>query len=672
MKVNKENAKDRISFLRKEIELHNSLYYVDNKPIITDFEFDLLMQELQALEAKYPEFITDSSPTLKVGSDLSVSEIGKSFKQARHKTPMLSLSNTYNKEELYTFDERLSRLLGKKIEYVCELKIDGSAISLIYNNRNFVRAVTRGDGNVGDDVTANVKCIGSIPSKLPESFFSGEVEIRGEIFMSWDSFDRLNKKKEENEEPLFANPRNAAAGSLKLLDPSLTASRELSAFFYSVSGQGLIFENHVQSLEWARQAGFPVSNHYRLCKSIDEVIEYLDYWDIERKKLKFPTDGVVIKVNEVLLQKNAGYTSKSPRWATAYKFKAEQASTVLKSVDYQVGRTGAITPVANLDPVLLSGSTIRRASLHNEEQIKLLDIHLGDTVYVEKGGEIIPKIVGVDVSQRDQNAQKPLFPVNCPDCNTLLVKEESEAKHYCPNINGCPMQIKGRLLHFCSRKAMNILAGEATIEVMYKKGILNTFPDFFRLTKNDILELDGWKEKSTERFLKSVEASKSVPFERVLYSLGIRHVGETTAKNLAFHFKSIYALSISTKEELLQVADIGETVADSVMNFFADPFNQEIIKLLNSYGVKLELNNTKSILSNKLEGCSLVVSGLFSIPREELKKVIEQHSGKNVTSISGSTSYLIAGDNMGPSKLEKANKLGVKILTENEFFEMIK
>ena len=673
MKGSKVNATERIMLLKEEIERHNRLYYVDNKPVISDFEYDLLMQELQFLESKYPALQSEDSPSLKIGSDLSNDIDGRNFPQYRHKTPMLSLSNTYNLEELYAFDDKLSKIAGPGTEYVCELKIDGSAISLTYSNHRLVRAVTRGDGTIGDDVTNNIKQIRSIPLELPLDSFPGEFEIRGEIFMSWSSFDNLNKKREESEEPLFANPRNAAAGSLKLIDPTLMAERDLSAYFYSVNGEGLQFVTHTETLEWAAKVGFPVSEHYKLCKNLEEVFQYLEHWERERKTLGFPTDGVVIKANSTDLQLKAGFTAKSPRWATAYKFKAEQAVTIIESIDYQTGRTGVVTPVANLRPVLLSGSTIRRASLHNEDQMKLLNIHIGDTVFIEKGGEIIPKIVGVDLSLRKPGSLLPRFPANCPECGSLLRKEESEAKHYCLNYNGCPMQIRGRFLHFCSRKAMNILAGEATIDQMIRLGMIKELPDLYSLTQQELLKIDGWKERSAERFMKSVQQSKSVPYYRVLYALGIRHVGETTAKSLAMSFKSMEALMDATRDDLLLVDEIGGIVADSIISFFSDNVNRLTVKRLGDFGLNLsDGKEEQKAISNKLAGLSVVVSGVFSKPREEIKQIIEQHSGKNVTSISASTSFIIAGQNMGPAKEEKAKKLGIKILTEEEFFNLIK
>jgi len=680
MKINKNNAKQRISFLRDEIEKHNTFYYVHNKPLISDFEFDILLQELQFLESKFPEFYSENSPTLKIGSDLSNTVDNKSenkesrvFSQVAHKYPMLSLSNTYNKDDLFSFNDKIIKIAETNFSYVCELKIDGSAISLLYENRKLIRAVTRGDGTKGDDVTQNVKKINGIPHTIIGNTGPKDFEIRGEIFMPWDSFDSLNKIKEENEEALFANPRNAAAGSLKLLNANETAKRGLSAFFYTVVSEEAPFNNHMDSLIWAKENGFPVSDYSKVCNNIEEVLKFIDYWDSERKNLKFPTDGIVIKVNSIELQNRAGFTSKYPRWATAYKFKTEQAITKLISVDYQVGRTGVITPVANLYPVLLSGSTVKRATLHNQDQMNLMDIHLEDSVYVEKGGEIIPKIVGVDISKRKNNAVKPLFPHFCPDCGSKLKKETEQARHYCPNYNGCPMQIRGRFLHFCSRKAMNIIIGEATIEQMFNLGYIKYLSDIYNISKEQLLLMDGWKIKSVERFLMSLDKSKSAPFFRVLYALGIRYVGETTAKSLANYFNSIDNIINASKEELLVVNDIGESVAESVMQFFLKEENILLINELKKVGIIFKSKNTeRQLLSTKLEGKSIVVSGLFSIPREKLKQTIEHHSGKNVNSLSGGTSFLVAGKKMGPAKLEKAKKLGIKILTEEDFFKLIK
>ncbi|MFA6757886.1 MAG: NAD-dependent DNA ligase LigA [Bacteroidales bacterium] len=680
MKINKNNAKKRILFLRDEIEKHNELYYVNNKPLISDFEFDILLQELQFLESKYPEYYSENSPTLKIGSDLSSNKVknepkepSRVFVQVAHKHPMLSLSNTYNKEDLYSFNERVAKITESNFSYVCELKIDGSAISLSYENNKLVRAITRGDGTEGDDVTQNVKNIEGIPHEIYNNQGPCNFEIRGEIYMPWSSFDKLNKVKKENEEALFANPRNAAAGSLKLLNAKETAKRGLRAFFYSVVSDQISFKNHMESLLWAKENGFPVPEYSKVCNNLEEVFNFIDHWDIERKNLSFPTDGIVIKLNSMELQQKVGFTSKYPRWATAYKFRAEQAVTTLISVDYQVGRTGAITPVANLYPVLLSGSSIKRASLHNQDQMDLIDVHIGDRVFIEKGGEIIPKIVGVDISKRDKNAIKPHFPEFCPDCGTKLEREVEQAKHYCPNYNGCPMQIKGRFLHFCSRKAMNILIGEATVEQMFNLGYLKHLSDIYNISREELLRMEGWKEKSADRFILSLEKSKSAPFYRVLYALGIRFVGEATAKSLANHFKSIDSIIKATKEELLEVDDIGDSVAESVLSFFSIEANITSIDELKKKGITLEAQEIEnSSISASLEGKSIVVSGLFSIPRDELKKIIEQHSGKNVNSLSSKTSYLVAGQKMGPAKLDKAKQLGIKILTEGDFFKLIK
>lgn len=693
MKISKEQAKYRILFLRDEINRHNRRYYVDNQPSVSDFEFDLLMQELQTLELKFPQFSSEDSPTKKVGSDLTSSSdngipesiksikivtnqedtpLSNQFRQIAHKYPMLSLSNTYDKAELISFNERVERILGAKTEYVCELKIDGTAISLSYNNCRLVRAVTRGDGAVGDDVTDNIKITSTVPIEIPINSPIRNFEIRGEIYMPWDSFDLINQKREANEEQLFANPRNAAAGSLKLLDSSEVASRGLKLILYSIITDVPFFQSHLASLQWAKSCGFPVSEHTSLCSTITDVIEYLNKWDQKRKELNFPTDGVVIKVNNIDYQNALGITSKFPRWATAFKFKAEQALTKLISIDYQVGRTGAVTPVANLEPVTLSGSIVKRASLHNSDQMKLLDIHIGDMVYVEKGGEIIPKITAVEISQRDSNATTPQFPENCPDCGSVLIKDREEAKHFCPNGEQCPTQIKGKFLHFSGRKAMNVLIGEATIEQMYRLGYLKRLPDLYKLDKNQLLKLEGWKERSAERFTESLRDSLNTPFYKVLYALGIRYVGETTAKVLANHFGNIDNISRASKEELLSVGDIGDIVADSILNYFSKEININVIKEFREIGVKMSNENIQNLVSEKLRGMSFVVSGNFSVSREELKHLIEINSGKNISSVSSTTTYLIAGERMGPSKLEKAKKLGVTIITEDDFFKLIK
>lgn len=670
-KINSE-AKKRVAWLRDEINRHNKSYYQDNQPTISDFEFDLLLMELQTLEKKFPELQDENSPTVRVGSDIREESNQNSFVQKIHKHPMLSLSNTYDKEELIAFNERIVKFYSSPFDYVCELKIDGSAISLTYRNGVLISAVTRGDGEKGDDVTRNVKMIKSVPKKLSGSGYPDEFEIRGEIFMPWKAFDELNKIREENEEQLFANPRNAAAGSLKLLDSAEAVERKLEIILYHVISDTLSFNTHYESLSAASSWGLPVSEHTRRCHSIEEVFEFLNYWDKNRKSLPYPTDGAVIKVDDLELQRDLGFTAKSPRWATAYKFKAESAVTKIISVDYQVGRTGAITPVANLEPVLLSGTVVKRASLHNFDQMQILDIHINDFVSVEKGGEIIPKIVSVDESLRSQSAARPIFPDKCPDCGSALVREEDEAKHFCPNSEGCPTQIKGKLLHFCSRKAMNILAGDATIEMLFNAGLLNNVADFYKITSEDLLKFEGWREKATGRLLASIEESKKVPFSRVLYSLGIRHIGETNAKSVANHFGSIDNLAGATMEELLQINDVGDVVAKSIIQFFSNETNIRIIDELRRAGlITQNSSNTENKKSDVLKGMSIVISGNFSISREKIKAMIEQHSGKNVSSVSSKTTLLLCGDEPGPAKVEKANNLGIEIISEEQFFKLI-
>lgn len=671
MKKKREEAGARIAQLREIINEQNRRYYIENQPVISDFEYDLLLNELQTLEKTYPGYFSENSPTVRVGSDLSNDSVASEFKQATHKYPMLSLSNTYDKDELYAFNERIIKSVESQVDYVCELKIDGSAISLSYYNGKLVRAVTRGDGTTGDDVTSNVKKIKSLPQFLKGSGYPVEFEIRGEIFMPWSSFDEINKKREENEEQLFANPRNAAAGSLKLLDARIVEERGLETILYHFVSEEKIAGSHYDILQMAGKWGFPVSEHTKVCKNMDEVIDYLNYWDIERKKLPYPTDGVVIKVNDLELQKSLGFTSKSPRWATAYKFKAEQSLTKLLSIDYQVGRTGAITPVANLEPVLLSGTVVKRASLHNLDQMSLMDIHISDYVYVEKGGEIIPKITGVELSMRDKDAPPPIFPEFCPDCGTRLVREEREAKHFCPNSEQCPTQIKAKFLHFSGRKAMNILIGEATIDQLYNLNLIKNLPDIFRLKKDELMTMEGWKERSAIRFLESLEESKKSPFFKVLFALGIRYIGENSAKSLANHFGNIDNLISASKEDLTEVGDIGEVMAQSVSDYFSSPVNLNIIKELKEIGLNFENIEKKEILSERLKGCTVVVSGNFSIQREEIKKMIELHSGKNGSSVTSKTTYLLAGEKPGPEKIQKANSLGIKTITEEEFFKLI-
>ena len=670
-KIGRESAKERIDFLKKELERHNYNYYVLNAPTITDFEFDLLMGELQGLERLYPEFATEDSPTRHVGSDLSAAT-GSDFVQVPHRYPMLSLGNTYAKEELYEFDNRIRKAVSAPYSFSCELKFDGTAICLTYRHGRLLRALTRGDGTKGDDVTRNVVNIPAIPRLLHGTDIPEEFEIRGEIYMPWEAFDRLNDVRAEAELEPFANPRNAASGSLKLQNPEEMRMRGLDCVLYHVLGENLPFKTHIEALEAASSWGLPVSEYSRRADSIDEAVAYIDAWDTRRKTLPFATDGIVIKVNELDLQRQLGFTAKSPRWATAWKFKPEQALTPLLSVDYQVGRTGAVTPVANLEPVLLSGTVVKRASLHNKDQMDLLDIHIGDYVYVEKGGEIIPKITGVELSKRPAGAVRPVFPANCPDCGTPLVRDEDEAKHYCPNREACPVQIKGRFVHFAGRKAMDILAGDATVEALYAKGWIHSLPDLYALTRDQLVSLDGWQEKSADNFLESLEASKRVPFERVLYALGIRHIGEQTAKMLARHFGSIDALAAASREDLVQIEDIGGIVADSIRDYFDSEAGRETVRRLREAGLQMAVDaDARKQLSDVLAGQTIVISGNFTISREAMKALIEAHGGKNAGSVSGKTAYLLAGEKAGPEKLKKAEKLGIPVISETEFNQLI-
>ena len=589
---------------------------------------------------------------------------------------MLSLGNTYDIEELRAFNERIAKATEEPFTYNCELKFDGTAICLTYRNGHLFRALTRGDGTTGDDVTLNVKQIKSIPLDLNTENSSVpipvEFEIRGEIYMPYEAFDRLNYQRELDEESTFANPRNAAAGSLKLLDSNIVRERGLECTLYHVITAEPLFNTHIQALDAARSWGLPVSDISRECKNIDEVFDYINYWDTKRKELPFATDGIVIKVNQLALQRSLGFTAKSPRWATAYKFKPEVALTQLTSVDYQVGRTGAITPVANLKPVQLSGTVVKRASLHNTEQMELLDIHIGDYVYVVKGGEIIPKITGVEISKRPDGAARAQFPTHCPDCGTLLVKDPEEAKSFCPNSDACPMQIKGKFIHFISRKAMNINAGEATIEQLYNKGYISQLSDLYKLTEEQLLTLDKWKKKSAENFLKSLEQSKQNSFSKVLYALGIRHIGETTAKSLAGYFKDIDRMASASREELLEIEEVGEKLADTLLDYFSIPEHLQTIAELKAAGLKFQEEESENrTLSEKLKGMTIVISGTFTISREELKKYIEQHGGKIGSSISGNTTYMVAGEKCGDSKLQKAQKLGTAIITEDELYHMV-
>ena len=686
--MEKTQANIRAKELREILNEASRRYYVENNPIMSDYDFDMLLKELEAIEAQYPELITPDSPTQIVGSDLAkTKDKGKAspkkeFEQYPHKYPMLSLGNTYDISEVEAFAERAEKGIGNAFTFSCELKFDGTAICLTYKNGKLSRALTRGDGTIGDDVTENVKHISNIPQalKTPAGYiptpehpqpWPEEFEIRGEIYMPWAAFDRLNEERERDEEQPFANPRNAASGSLKLIDSTQVANRGLECTLYHMLGEDLPFTTHEEALNNAAEWGLPVSDKRKICTNIDQIEEFITYWDTERKNLPFATDGIVIKVNELPHQAELGYTAKFPRWAVAYKFKAEQALTKLISIDYQVGRTGAVTPVANLDPVQLSGTIVKRASLHNADQMQILDIHVGDYVYVEKGGEIIPKITGVELSQRPADAALPHFPETCPDCGTRLIKDEEEAKAFCPNQSGCPTQIKTKLVHFLSRKAMNVIAGDATIEQLYNKGLVLNVADFYELEAEHLLTLEGWKERSAERFLKSLKESLKTPFEKVLYALGIRHVGETTAKTLAAHFKNIDTLAAAPREELLQADDIGEVIADSIIGYFADDANCDTIDRLKAAGLKLESDAPAQKQSETLKGMTIVISGNFSIPRDEMKALIVANGGKSSGSISGKTTYLLAGEKAGPEKLKKAESLGVKVISEKEFREEV-
>lgn len=662
-------AEDKIKALREALEQHNYNYYVLSAPTISDREFDEMMKELQTLEEAHPEYADPHSPTQRVGSDLS-----KEFEQVVHKYPMLSLGNTYSEEEVKDFYERIARDLNEPFEIVAELKYDGTSISLTYEDGRLVRAVTRGDGTRGDDVTANVKTIRSVPLKLMGDRYPATFEIRGEILLPWAEFDRLNKEREEQEEPLFANPRNAASGTLKQQNPAIVAARKLDAYFYYLLGEELPAETHFDNLEAARSWGFKVPNVIRVCNSLEDIYDYIAYWDAERKNLPVATDGIVLKVNSLRQQRNLGFTAKSPRWAIAYKFQAERAVTRLNSVSFQVGRTGAVTPVANLEPVLLAGTTVKRASLHNADIIEGLDLHLGDKVFVEKGGEIIPKIVGVDVEARSLLVgDKVRFIRSCPECGTPLMRPEGEAAHYCPNEAGCPPQIKGKIEHFVTRRAMNINMGPETVEDLYEAGYIKDTADLYTLEISDLLRLERWADKSARNLMASLEESKQVPFERVLYGLGIRFVGETVAKRLVSAFHSMEQLEQASFEELTAVDEIGERIARSIIAYFADERNRTLVNRLKEYG--LQMSVAEEMLANrseKLKGLSIVISGTFAkYSRDEYKAMIEQHGGKNSGSVSGKTDYILAGDNMGPAKLEKAAKLGVKIINEDEFLNMI-
>ena len=663
------NEVERIYQLREELHRHNHNYYVLNAPEIDDQTFDFLMRELQDLEAKHPECADENSPTMRVGSDLN-----KNFVQVVHKYPMLSLANTYSEAEVAEFYERVKKSLNEDFEICCEMKFDGTSISLTYEDGKLVRAVTRGDGTQGDDVTDNVKTIRTIPLVLHGEGYPQEFEIRGEILMPWVVFEQLNKEREEREEPLFANPRNAASGTLKLQNSSVVASRKLDAYLYYLLGENLPADGHYENMQAASAWGFKVSDIMRKCATLEEVLEFIRYWDVERKNLPVATDGVVLKVNSFRQQRNLGYTAKSPRWAIAYKFQAERACTRLNMVTYQVGRTGAITPVANLDPVQLAGTVVKRASLHNADIIEGLDLHIGDMVYVEKGGEIIPKIVGVDMDARFMVGDKIRFIDKCPECGSPLTRYEGEAAHYCTNDTACPPQIKGKIEHFVSRKAMNIDGlGSETIDQFYQEGLIHTIADLYSLKAPDIARLERMGKKSALNIMEGIRASKDVPFERVLFALGIRFVGETTAKTLAKAFRSIDKLASASLDDLMQVDEIGARIAESIIRYFADDKNREQIERLREAGIQLEMEELDlSEYTDKLAGKSIVISGVFTHhSRDEYKEIIEKNGGKNVGSISKKTSFILAGDNMGPAKLEKANKLGVPILNEEDFLKLI-
>lgn len=662
--------KQRIMELRRQLHEHNYKYYVLNQPEISDQEFDFMMHELQDLEAKHPELFDANSPTQRVGSDLQ-----SDFRQVVHKYPMLSLANTYSEQDVREWYESVRKgLAGEDFEVCCEMKYDGLSISLTYVDGRLTQAVTRGDGVQGDDVTQNVRTISSIPLILPGSGYPHEFEIRGEILMPWSSFERLNREREAAEEPLFANPRNAASGTLKSLDSRVVAKRGLDAYLYYLLGEEVPAEGHFENLQLARSWGFKISEGMRKVKTVEEILDFINYWDTERKNLPVATDGIVLKVNALRQQRSLGYTAKSPRWAIAYKFKAERACTRLLEVTYQVGRTGAVTPVANMEPVQLAGTTVKRATLNNEDFIKSFDLHLGDAVYVEKGGEIIPKIVGVDVDQRPIIAMPVQFIKRCPECGTPLVRYEGEAAWYCPNETGCPPQIKGRIEHFIARKAMNIDSlGPETVDEYYRRGLVKNVADLYQIDVQQI-NGDGSRTKSAQRIVNGIQKSKEVPFERVVFALGIRFVGETSARLLARHFKSMDALMAAGLAELQEVEGIGEVMAKSIIGYFHDAANIDIINRLRSYGLQMELQASQTAsASDKLAGQSVVISGVFAHhSRDEYKLIIEQHGGKNVGSISGKTSFILAGENMGPSKLEKAQKLGIKIMNEEEFLELLK
>jgi DNA ligase (NAD+) len=663
------SVQQHIEELRKELHEHNHRYYVLSQPSISDFDFDVKMKELQQLEEQYPKFYDPSSPTQRVGSDLT-----KEFERVSHRYPVLSLGNTYSESEITDFFDRAARLLNEPFEIVCELKFDGVSISLIYEDGELVSAVTRGDGVMGDDVTANVKTIRAIPLRLQGDDFPSKFEIRGEILLPWGSFDRLNREREEQEEPLFANPRNAASGTLKLQNPKEVAKRQLDAYLYYLLGDNLPCDGHFENMQKAKSWGFKVSDAMRKCTTLTEVFEFIHFWDKERSKLPIATDGIVLKINSLRQQSDLGVTAKTPRWAVAYKYQAEQVSTTLKSVEFQVGRTGAVTPVANLAPVLLAGTVVKRATLHNADVMDALDLYIGDTVLVEKGGEIIPKIVSVDFDQRSLAGEKVRFITTCPDCGTILIRNEGEAAFYCPNESGCPPQIKGKIEHFISRKAMNIDGiGSETVNLLFQKNLLHNIADLYSLEPSQLIQLERLGEKSVQNIMAAIETSKRVSFERVLFALGIRYVGEKVAKALAKAFGTIDKLAKATASELASVDEIGEKIAQSVVSFFEDPINQLLIAQLKQHGVQLAMaENTLEQKSSRLAEKTIVISGVFAYhSREEYKSLITEHGGKEASGISSKTSFLLAGEQAGPSKLSKAKSLAVPIIDETEFLKMI-
>jgi DNA ligase (NAD+) len=660
---------DQIQKLRKELNLHNYKYYVLNQPSISDKAYDTLMAQLSELEIQYPQFADPTSPTQRVGSDLT-----DAFQQVPHDYPMLSLGNTYSELEVADFYERVARTLNEPFEIIAELKYDGTSISLIYKNGKLIHAITRGDGTRGDDVTSNVKTIRSIPLQLIGDDYPDQFEIRGEIVLPWTEFERINKERAQQEETLFANPRNAAAGTLKQLNPAVVAGRRLDAYLYYMLGENLPADNHLDNLLVARRWGLKTSDAIQKCNSLQDVFDYIKHWDTARKDLPVATDGIVLKVNSLAQQRGLGFTAKNPRWAIAYKFQAEQAKTKLESVDYQVGRTGVITPVANLTPVLLAGSVVKRATLHNADIMAGLNLHLGDQVLVEKGGEIIPKIVGVDIESDNESVGEALaFVTKCPECGTPLVRPDGEVAYYCPNETGCPPQIRGKIEHFVTRKAMNIGMGPETIEALYNAGFVHNVADLYDLTAVQLFSVERFANKSAHNLLESLRQSKQIPFERVLFGLGIRHVGETVAKKLAYTYKSVQQIAKLTCEDLVQLDEVGARIAQSVVDYFQDPRNQELISRLQVHGLRLQLDDAQvAVQQNKLNGQTFVISGTFSQhSRDEYKAMIEQFGGKNTSSISGSTHFVLAGENMGPAKLNKAQKLGVTIISEQQFLNMI-